>query len=146
MRVRGHELYSAEHPQHFACFNCRKAFKQRGSGHPSWKESLRPFPCPNCKAPMVPLGRDFKAPPQRAKAQWLKVELLHSFGVTFEVPVTEAGGPGERPGKLNEAIAFLVSRGFARGEVEQRLAELRRQRGGKGEDVEQNAAPDRPRD
>ncbi len=77
---------------------------------------------------MVPLGRDFKAPPQRAKTQWLKVELLHSFSITFEVPVWDAGGPGPRPGKLNEVVAFLVAQGRDRAEVEERLESLRRLR------------------
>lgn len=77
---------------------------------------------------MVPLGRDFKAPPQRAKAQWLKIELLHSFGITFEVPIWDTKGPNERPDGLNEAVKFLVGRGVDRSEVERRLAELRQQR------------------
>jgi hypothetical protein len=29
---------------------------------------------------MTRLGRYFKAPPQRAKRQWLKVELLYHYG------------------------------------------------------------------
>jgi hypothetical protein len=126
--LRGHELHSDDqHPQHFACFACRKAFKQRGSGR-ALVSDLRPFPCPACKAPMVPLGRDFKAPTQRARSQWLKVELLHAFGVTFEAPMDKPGGPGDRPGRLNEAVDFLVARGRERTEVERKLAELRRRR------------------
>jgi hypothetical protein len=85
---------------------------------------------------MTPLGRDFKAPRRSAKAQWLKLELLSSFGIRFEVPVDTAGGPGERPRRLNEAVGFLVARGFERLEVEQRLAELRRLRSGKAADAE----------
>lgn len=134
MRVRGKELHSAEHPQHYACFGCRKAFKQRGSKHPSqfWIDAPdRPFPCPECKVPMVPLGRDFKVPLQRARAQWLKVELLHSFGVAFEVPVCDVGGPGPRPGKLSDVVGFLVARGFDPTEVRKRLADIQRRRSGK---------------
>jgi hypothetical protein len=128
MRVRGHELSEAVHLQHFACFACRKAFKQTESGHPSTGETLRPFPCSCCKAEMVPLGRDFKAPSVRSKLQWLKVELLHSFGVTFEVPVADGGGPGVRPATLGRAIDYLVSKGCDRIEVERRLNEIRRVR------------------
>jgi hypothetical protein len=127
--VRGREIHPHDdHPQHFACFACRKAFKQRGS----WlvrRSDLRPFPCPDCTAPMTPLGRDFKAPPRRDRAQWLKVELLHAFGVVFETPTETPGGPGPRPGKLNEAVDFLVARGRERAQVEGVLAALRQRRG-----------------
>lgn len=135
MRVRGRELHSAEHSQHYACFWCRKAFKQRGSRHPSqfWIEAPdRPFPCPDCKTPMVPLGRDFKAPPQRAKAEWLTIELLQSFGIIFEVPVVETGGPGPRPTKLSDAVEFLTGRGLDSVEVRRRVDSIRRQRSGEG--------------
>ena len=110
MRVRGQELYEAEHPQHFACFDCRKTFK-RGSGHPSDNdESLRAVsraPAARSRWPRS-AGISAAAPAETSGAQWLKVELLHSFGIIFEVPVMEAGGPGERPSKLNEALAFLM--------------------------------------
>jgi hypothetical protein len=146
MRVRGKELFEAEHSQHFACFACRKAFKQRGSGHPSGNEILRAFPCPDCKSPMVPMGRDFKAPPRRAKDQWIKVELLQSFGIIFEVPVMESGGPGVRPGKLSEAVPYLVNLGFDRAEVERRLKQLRGQRSRTDGRGVSSAAADRPRE
>ena len=51
MRVRGHELFDADHPQHFACFGCRVAFKQRGSGHPSESEPARPVSLPSLQGP-----------------------------------------------------------------------------------------------
>ncbi|MBX7103689.1 MAG: hypothetical protein K1X57_06385 [Gemmataceae bacterium] len=44
----------------------------------------RPFPCPNCKVPMVRLGRYFKAPRQRAVAAWKEVERLFSQGEHFD--------------------------------------------------------------
>jgi hypothetical protein len=65
---------------HFACFDCRKAFKQRGSSNWDPEVPQRSFLCPECKRPMTRLGRYFKAPPQRAKRQWLKVELLYHYG------------------------------------------------------------------
>lgn len=128
MNLRGHEMHPDDsHMQHFACFACRKSFKQPGSGH-VLSQHLRPFPCPSCKEEMVPLGKDFKAPPARDRAQWLKVELLYLFGITFEPPAESTGGPGPRPAKLNEVVAFLVSRGWDRSLVEQRLAALRQRR------------------
>jgi hypothetical protein len=33
---------------------------------------------------MVKLGNYFKAPPQRATRQWLKVELLYRYGIRFD--------------------------------------------------------------
>ena len=69
---------------HFACFDCRKAFKQRGSSN--WDDTVpqRPFPCPECKRPMVRMGKYFHVPPQRAVRQWEKVELLYHYGETFD--------------------------------------------------------------
>ena len=69
---------------HFACFDCRKTFKQLGSSN--WDENVpvRPFPCPNCKRPMVRLGRYFKAPPQRAVNAWREVERRYSAGERFD--------------------------------------------------------------
>lgn len=133
MRIRGKEIHSVEHPQHYACFGCRKAFKQRGSRHPSqfWiAEQDRSFPCPECKTAMVSLGRDFEAPPKRSRNQWLKIELLHSFGFIFEVPIDDAGARGPRPCELGEATGFLTAHGFDAAEVRRRLREIRKRRNG----------------
>ena len=80
----GSGVPTATNRVHFACFACRKAFKQRGSSN--WDRNVpeRPFPCPNCKAPMARLGRYFKAPRQRAIAAWQEVERLYSEGARFD--------------------------------------------------------------
>lgn len=128
MDLRGREMhFDDDHKQHFACFACRKSFKQRGSGQ-SYAWQLRPFPCPNCKGEMVSLGRDFQAPPARNRTQWLIVELLHSFGILFEPPGDTSGGPGWRPRKIRQALEFLQARGLERTTVEQRFKELKRKR------------------
>jgi hypothetical protein len=69
---------------HFACFACRKAFKQPGSTN--WDSNVpeRPFPCPDCKKPMVRLGRYFKAPRRLAVKAWLEVERLFQSGERFD--------------------------------------------------------------
>jgi hypothetical protein len=69
---------------HFACFACRKSFKQMGSSN--WDHSVpqRPFPCPECKDPMVRLGRYFKAPRQNAVRMWRKVKELYELGERFD--------------------------------------------------------------
>jgi hypothetical protein len=63
---------------HFACFPCRKAFKQR-------QDPKRPLPrCPQCRAEMTPMGEAFRAPRRNDVAQWSKVELLRRNGVSFQ--------------------------------------------------------------
>jgi len=100
------------HMQHFACFGCRKAFKQRGSEGAVAVGAAAPpprdFPCPECGRPMPVMGRDFEAPPQRDRKGWLAAEVLHSFGVAFEPGIC---GPGFRPRALREVVAFLAGRG-----------------------------------
>ena len=69
---------------HFACFECRKSFKQQGSSNWDSEVPIRPFECPNCKKPMVRLGRYFKAPRQRAIKAWRDVERLYVEGMRFD--------------------------------------------------------------
>ena len=90
---------------HFACFDCRKTFKQRGSSNWDPEVPARHFPCPNCKQSMVRLGKYFKAPRQQAARQWLKVELLYRFGERFE-----AGNErlDTRCKTLADAVAYLA--------------------------------------
>jgi hypothetical protein len=75
---------TATNTVHYACFSCRKAFKQRGSSNWDHSVPIRPFPCPECKRPMARMGKYFQVPPQRAFAQWEKVELLYHYGEDFE--------------------------------------------------------------
>ena len=96
---------TATNTVHFACFDCRQAFKQRGSSN--WDPDLptRPFPCPVCKRPMVRLGRYFRAPPRRATRQWLKVELLYHYGERFESGHSRVG---QKCRTLPDAVAYLA--------------------------------------
>ena len=68
----------------FACFACRKAFKQVGSS--TWDDAVprRAFPCPECKRPMARMGQYFKAPPQRARRAWAEVEVRYLAGERFD--------------------------------------------------------------
>ncbi len=81
---KGSGIPHATNTIHFACFACRKAFKQPGSSN--WDSNVpeRPFLCPNCKVPMVRLGRYFKAPPKRAIKAWREVERLYQSGQRFD--------------------------------------------------------------
>jgi hypothetical protein len=69
---------------HFACFTCRKTFKQLGSSNWDNNVPVRPFPCPECKQPMACMGRYFKAPPQRRVKLWQQVERLYRSGERFD--------------------------------------------------------------
>jgi hypothetical protein len=113
---------TATNTVHFACFDCRKGFKQRGSSNWDADVPQRPFPCPECKQPMTRLGRYFKAPPQRAVRQWLKVELLYGYGEQFEFGNT---GLGTKCRTLAAAVAYLVGPGRPESEVRERLEQLR---------------------
>lgn len=86
--------------QHYACFHCRKAFKQ---ALPRAGEATR---CPQCRQPMTNMGTDFKAPAQHERRQWQKVQQLAQAGVRF-FPVSGTGTPGDRPATLAEVPAFL---------------------------------------
>lgn len=86
--------------QHYACFHCRKAFKQ---GFPRSGEVTL---CPQCRQPMTNMGTDFKAPAQRERRQWQKVQQLAQAGIRF-FPASGTGTPGDRPATLAEVPAFL---------------------------------------
>ncbi len=112
---------------HFVCFDCRKAFKQPGSSNWNADIAKRPFACPNCKRPMTPLGRYFKAQSQRAAKQWLKVELLLRFGEDFW---SGHKSLGTRCDTLASTIRYLVDSGNEESGVRQNLEQIRRQRQG----------------
>jgi hypothetical protein len=81
---RGSGVPSATNRVHFACFVCRKTFKQRGSSNWDREVPERPFPCPECQRPMARMGRHFKAPPRRAARAWAKVEAAYLGGERFD--------------------------------------------------------------
>jgi hypothetical protein len=114
---------TAPYKNHFACFRCRKAFKRRWPSD-CGREELpdgRPFPCPECGEAMKDMGIDFKAPPRRARRQWIKVAVLFSFGVRFDSRFTQSRGPGPRPVHLNEVQDYLVSLGHTPEDVNRRI-------------------------
>jgi hypothetical protein len=80
----GSGVPSATNKVHFACFVCRKTFKQQGSSN--WDSNVpeRPFPCPECKRPMARMGRYFKAPPRRATKAWAAIESSYRSGERFD--------------------------------------------------------------
>lgn len=115
-------MSSATNTVHFACFECRRSLKQRGSSN--WDPTVphRGFPCPDCHGEMVRLGRHFKAPVKRAIRQWLKVELLYAYGERFSA---SRSGLGSACPTLSAAVAYLVNAGHARSDVRTTLATIR---------------------
>ncbi|MDR6880803.1 hypothetical protein [Bacillus sp. 3255] len=90
----------------FACFNCRKVFKQVSDLELSGTEiGNRQYKCPQCSDIMNDMGHDFKAPKQDDKKQWAKVELLYKSGFAYHS--CGCNGPGYRPAKLSEVEEFV---------------------------------------
>lgn len=110
---------------HFACFDCRVAFKQPNSSNWDIRIAQRPFDCPNCKQPMVRLGRYFKAPPKRAIRQWIKVELLVQYGERF---VSGNSRLSTKCDTLPSTVEYLCDCGHDASEVRARLKWIREAR------------------
>ena len=117
------EYRTRYHKQHFACFQCRKAFKRRWPSDYLARGDLdnRPFACPQCGQPMNDMGVDFKAPPRNARRQWLKVAVLYSYDIRFDWDEVTGKGPGPRPATLSALEDYLVSLGHAREEIRARI-------------------------
>ena len=98
--------------EHFACFACRKAYKQIARADLPEHERPAPgepraVPCPQCRAPMADVGPDFEAPRQSDVKRWQVAEVLHQHGIRL------AGGPGPGQAALKEVQGVLEARGLA---------------------------------
>jgi hypothetical protein len=101
--------------RHYACFQCRKAFKRRfkreervwGRVKPAFDPNDPDLPakCPGCGLLMADMGLDFKAPPRADAKAWSVAESLWEVGFTFHS--CGCGGPGYRPRKARDYEAFL---------------------------------------
>jgi hypothetical protein len=101
---------SGPYKEKFACFECRKMFKQTSRWelrHQMRVDSTgkRLAKCPECGNLMHNMGLDFHAPRQSDIKQWRKVAILHAHGIDFSS--CGCGGPGERPATLRDVPAFL---------------------------------------
>lgn len=100
---------SGPYKEHFACFSCRKMFRRPESHElacPPAAESAPVARCPECREPMVNLGKDFKTPKRSRVEVWQVVEQLYRRGYTFHS--CGCSGPGPRPRRLRELDAFLA--------------------------------------
>lgn len=84
----------SKYKEHYACFNCRKAFKHDKGIHP----------CPECNQPMNEMGLDFKAPKQANKKAWKLIAILFEEGINFK---SCGCGPGYRPRLMRALPDFL---------------------------------------
>lgn len=82
----------------YACFGCRKCFKQRVP-YRSIKQTSHV--CPQCGVQMWMMGIAFKAPKQTDVKQWRKVEAMRRAGFVFY------NNQGRTPRKLNELPPLL---------------------------------------
>lgn len=112
--------------RHFACFPCRKSYKQPGSSEWGMTGEARPFPCPGCGKLMRDLGSDFKAPRQRDVRRWLTVEILDGLGIGYHPGCCD--GPGYRPAELTQVEQFLVARGYSTEAIRKRIRAVKRRR------------------
>ena len=74
---------------------------------------------------MVRLGRYFNAPSRRASRQWLKVEILFTFGERF---IAGNSGLGSKCDTLPSTVSYLVENGHPEPESRGRLKQIVEQR------------------
>ena len=84
--------------QHFACFECRKAFKAGGEFEldAAGQRVRRTVGCPDCGRPMAPMGRQFRAPKRAAVKAWARLAELFS-AASAEPPFEQARAGRRRP-------------------------------------------------
>jgi|KBSSwiStaDraftv2_1062776.scaffolds.fasta_scaffold939240_2 hypothetical protein len=104
-----------KYKDHFACFHCRKTFKQwlwKERKEVSWQPvrryepDQREVPCPECAQPMANMGLDFRAPKKTDVEAWEVLALLYEQGHAFRGCGCDAGGYIP-PKRLRDIPAFL---------------------------------------
>lgn len=78
---------------------------------------------------MTRLGRHFKPPRQRARREWLKVELLHHYGERFEASWLKLD---QRCSNLVNTLAYLASLGHPKEAIQETLLRLKATHQAKG--------------
>ena len=122
---------------HFACFRCRKAFKQwqwESGRETYWKTGSRlryaprVFTCPECSDTMVNMGLDFRAPKKDEREAWQILEALYAQGYTFGN--CGCGSGYSPPDRLRDVPKWLAAR--QRGSVGNMLLNRFRAKAGRG--------------
>jgi hypothetical protein len=119
---------------HFACFDCRKAFKQwqweaTDEDEFNRRQKLKHVPrevmCPDCGESMTDMGLDFKAPRQNDVEAWEVLRVLSEHGFRFFGCGCSVGFTP--PETLREVPAWLQEH-QKRSESEQLLEQFSRRR------------------
>ena len=86
--------------RHYACFQCRKAFKRARAD--------KPARCPQCRLLMVDMGLDFAPPKMSDLKAWKAAAALYEVGETFHS--CGCRGPGYRPRDPAKLASFFRDR------------------------------------
>ena len=97
----------ARYKSHYACFNCRKAFKRRlmWDINRDDKNTNVEAKCPQCSGFMADMGLDFASPKKDDIKQWEHLKSLYSVGITFHS--CGCSGPGYIPNSKESLIAYF---------------------------------------
>ena len=98
-----------KYKDHYACFECRKAFRVA-----PFREWLPPevhfgavvpvVKCPDCARPMTSMGRNFKAPRRADVRLWRTIQLFQEAGIHYVPEAWRFCGPPTSP---DEVPAFI---------------------------------------
>src|SRR5690349_21524084 len=75
--------------EHWVCFSCRKQFRKPSRQNcgpwdlPSRRKPARTYVCPECKAPMINMGKYFRPPRREDEQGWKRMERLAEHGIRF---------------------------------------------------------------
>ena len=112
---------------HFACFECRKAFKywqwgvtdEKNFNHQQQLQHLpREIVCPDCTKPMADMGLDFKAPSKSDADAWEIIRALYERGFNFR---SCGCGVGYEPPRTLREVPEWIEKHRRRSEAEQLL-------------------------
>jgi len=93
---------------HYACFDCRKAFKRiHIEDINGKKESEKEAHCPQCGALMADMGLDFAAPRKDDIKAWIHLKDLYTVGFTFHS--CGCGGVGFIPRDHQALYEYMVA-------------------------------------
>jgi hypothetical protein len=90
---------------HYACFECRKAFKRRLMWDIQRADERVEAKCPQCGTLMADMGLDFAAPKKDNIKQWEHIRTLYAVGITFQS--CGCTGPGYIPNTKERLIEYF---------------------------------------
>lgn len=98
---------NSNYKPHYACFQCRKAFKRRLMADINRGEKSRVAAvCPDCRSLMADMGLDFKPPAATKVRDWAHLQRLFTVGITFHS--CGCSGPGYIPATKEKLIDYFM--------------------------------------